>query len=115
MAFNAVTGSTATTLKAPGVYTISSTVSANKTWLLGAPSESAEVTVFVATQSTKVITIGTASSATTLFGSTSNDVAVSTGQGCAKLVFTGLSTSVWAWSISSNSTAAKATIAGSTR
>lgn len=115
MAFNAVTGSTATTLKAPGVYTISSTISGDKTWLLGSPTEGAEVTVFVATNSTKVITIGTGSSAATLFGSTSNDLAISTGQACAKVTFTGLSTTVWAWGIASKSTTAKATLAASTR
>lgn len=115
MAFNNVTGSTATTLKPPGLYYISSTMSGDKTWLLGTPYEGAEVTVLVATQSTKVATIGTNSSAQTLFGSTANDLSVSTGQACAKVQFIGLSSSVWGWSISSKSTTAKCTLAGSTR
>lgn len=115
MAFNNVTGSTATTLKAPGVYTITSTVSADKTWLLGNPTEGAEVQVFVDTRSTKVVTIGCASSAQTMFGSTANDLAISTGQGCVSLRLTGISTSVWAHTFASKSTAAPFTGVASTR
>lgn len=115
MAYNNVTGSTATTLKAPGVYTITSTLSADKTWQLGDPSENAQVTVFVATNSTKVPVIQTNSSAQTFFGSTTDRLTLTTGQGCVRAEFIGLSTSVWAPVITSRSTAALGVFAGSTR
>lgn len=106
--------STATRLNAPGCYAIAAPA-ADITYQLGNPKRGAVALVYVDTSSTKVVTIQTKSSATTLFGSTANDVAISTGQACAALTFTGLSTSSWAWGIASKSTTVKATLAGSTR
>jgi len=115
MAYNNVTASTATTLKAPGIYTITSTVSGDKTWTLGDPSENAQVTVIAATNSTKVLTLQTGSSAHTFFGSTTDKVALTTGQACVEVRFVGLSTTVWAPIITSRTTAALGTFSASTR
>ena len=114
MAIDIVTASTGTTLKAPGVYVIDAP-SGDKTWQLGAPTGGAEVTVLVDTNSTKVVTVQTESSAVTFFGSTSDRMAVSTGQACVRLDFIGVSTSQWAFGVASKSTAAPVTLSGSTR
>ena len=114
MALDTVTASTGTTLKAPGCYVIAAP-SADKTWQIAAPTNGAELTVLVDTNSTKVVTLQAESSAVTFFGSTADRMAVSTGQACVRLEFTGVSTSQWAFGVASKSTAAPVTLSGSTR
>lgn len=95
MAFDTVTASTATRLKAPGSYIIGQPAS-NLLWTLGNPTQGAEVTIFADTRSTKDIAIQGASSAHTFNGSTNNKATLTTGVGGVTVRLVGLSTSVWA-------------------
>lgn len=108
--------STATLLKAPGVYAIPAP-SADKTFQLGHPKRGAEVTAFIDTNSTKVVTLQTLSSAETFFGSTNDRLTCSTGVGGLRFTAVGLSTSQWAIGLTRDkgSTAAIGALSASTR
>lgn len=107
--------STGTTLQPDRTYTINAPA-ADATWNLATPTRKGDVTtVHVDTNSTKVVTVRTESSAVTFFGSTKDALAVSTGQAGVTLRFTSLSTTKYAVEIVSRSTAAPVTASASTR
>lgn len=89
--------------------------SGDKTYQLANPARGVVAEVIVDMNSTKVVTIQTNSSAQTFFGSTTDRLALSTGQGCVQAKFVGVSTSQWAPVITSKSTAALGSFSASTR
>lgn len=87
----------------------------DKTWQLASPKRGEDIEVVVDTNSTKVVTLQTNSSAQTFFASTSDRLALTTGQGAVIVTFYGVSTSQFAVGLQSRSTAAVGTFSGSTR
>lgn len=105
--------STATRL-VPGMHIIAAP-SGDKTWNLDNPKRGEITEVVVDTNSTKVVTIQTNSSGQTFFASTTDRLAISTGQGAVVASFIGVSTSQFAVGLQSRSTAAIGTFSASTR